>query len=108
MLADRGTMAIVLVEQFCDFAEALADRCVVTERGEVIASGPGSAVHAKGARQLVAMLTAPSPSGHGLSSIPANAHGGQAGQEQAEIFRFVAGGLRRAIGISAGKKFCCT
>ena len=55
MLADRGNMAIVLVEQYYDFAEALADRYVVMERGEVIASGPGSEMQAKGVRQLVAI-----------------------------------------------------
>jgi len=55
MLADRGEMAIVLVEQYYDFAEALADRYVVMERGEVIASGPGSEMAEKGVRQLVAI-----------------------------------------------------
>jgi urea transport system ATP-binding protein len=55
MLANRGDMAIVLVEQYYDFAEALADRYVVMERGEVIASGPGSEMQARGVRQLVAI-----------------------------------------------------
>ena len=55
MLADRGNMAIVLVEQYYDFAEALADRYAVMERGEVIASGPGSEMAAKGIRQRVAI-----------------------------------------------------
>lgn len=58
-LADRGLdgepMAILLVEQYYDFAEALADRYLVMERGEVIASGPGSEMAAKGIRQLVAI-----------------------------------------------------
>ena len=35
-------MAILLVEQYYDFAEELADRYLVMERGEVIASGPGA------------------------------------------------------------------
>ena len=48
-------MAIVLVEQYYDFAEALADRYVVMERGEVVASGPGSEMAEKGIRQLVAI-----------------------------------------------------
>ncbi|MEY2809333.1 MAG: urea transporter ATP-binding subunit UrtE, partial [Pseudomonadota bacterium] len=39
MLADRGTMAIVLCEQYYDFAEELADQYLVMERGEVIARG---------------------------------------------------------------------
>lgn len=55
MLADRGNMAIVLVEQYYDFAEELADQYLVMERGEVIASGPGSEMAAKGIRQLVAI-----------------------------------------------------
>jgi urea transport system ATP-binding protein len=38
-LAQRGTMAIVLVEQYFDFAHALADRYIVMERGEVVLSG---------------------------------------------------------------------
>jgi urea transport system ATP-binding protein len=38
-LARRGTMAIVLVEQYFEFAQALADRFVVMERGEVVMSG---------------------------------------------------------------------
>jgi urea transport system ATP-binding protein len=38
-LAQRGTMAIVLVEQYFEFAQALADRFVVMERGEVVMSG---------------------------------------------------------------------
>jgi urea transport system ATP-binding protein len=38
-LARRGTMAIVLVEQYFEFAHALADRYVVMERGEVVMSG---------------------------------------------------------------------
>jgi urea transport system ATP-binding protein len=55
MLADRGDMAIVLVEQYYDFAEALADQYVVMERGEVVARGPGSEMQARGVRQLVAI-----------------------------------------------------
>jgi urea transport system ATP-binding protein len=55
MLADRGNMAIVLVEQYYDFAEELADHYLVMERGEVIASGPGSEMQSKGIRQLVAI-----------------------------------------------------
>jgi urea transport system ATP-binding protein len=55
MLADRGNMAIVLVEQYYDFAQALADHYVVMERGEVVASGPGQEMVEKGIRQLVAI-----------------------------------------------------
>jgi urea transport system ATP-binding protein len=55
MLADRGEMAIVLVEQYYDFAEALADRFLVIERGEVVAAGAGSEMSSRGIRQLVAI-----------------------------------------------------
>ena len=55
MLADRGDMAILLVEQYYDFAQELADRFVVMERGEVVASGAGSEMEARGVRQLVAI-----------------------------------------------------
>lgn len=48
-------MAIVLVEQYYDFAEELADRYLVMERGEVIARGPGAEMPEKGIRQLVAI-----------------------------------------------------
>lgn len=55
MLADRGTMAILLVEQYYDFAQELADDYLVMQRGEVIARGPGSEMQAKGVRELVAI-----------------------------------------------------
>jgi urea transport system ATP-binding protein len=55
MLADRGDMAIVLVEQYYDFAEELADAYVVLDRGAVVASGPGHEMQARGVRQLVAI-----------------------------------------------------
>jgi len=38
-LKDRGDMAIVLVEQYFDFARDLADRFCVMDRGEVVLSG---------------------------------------------------------------------
>ena len=38
-LRGRGDMAIVLVEQYFDFAKELADSFVVMERGEVVVSG---------------------------------------------------------------------
>src|ERR1700747_2220538 len=41
-LAARGDMAILLVEQYFEFARALADRYVVMERGEVVLSGESS------------------------------------------------------------------
>ena len=50
MLADRGTMAIVLVEQYYDFAAELADQYLVMERGEIVQRGRGADMEAEGAR----------------------------------------------------------
>jgi urea transport system ATP-binding protein len=55
MLADRGDMAIVLVEQYYDFAQALADDYVVMERGSVLARGRGVDMEQNAVRQLVAI-----------------------------------------------------
>lgn len=55
LLADRGDMAIVLVEQYYDFAQELADTFAVMERGEVIARGLGKDMEAQGVRQMVAI-----------------------------------------------------
>ena len=54
-LADQGEMAIVLVEQFYDFAEELADNYTVMARGQVIANGQGAEMPEKGIRELVAI-----------------------------------------------------
>ena len=42
LLAQQGEMAILLVEQYYDFARSLADHYVVMSRGEVIKSGAGA------------------------------------------------------------------
>jgi urea transport system ATP-binding protein len=60
MLADRGMaggqkMAIVLVEQFYDFAAELADQYLVMERGEIIKRGRGAAMEADGVRALMSI-----------------------------------------------------
>ena len=59
MLADRGMngqrMAIILVEQYYDFAAELADQYLVMERGEVIARGCGAQMAADGVRQRVSI-----------------------------------------------------
>ena len=39
LLRERGTMAIVLVEQYLDFATALADEYIILERGRVVSAG---------------------------------------------------------------------
>jgi urea transport system ATP-binding protein len=55
MLADRGDMAILLVEQYYDFARELADAWLVMERGEVIAHGAGKEMDARGVRAMVSI-----------------------------------------------------
>ncbi|MEP6739992.1 MAG: urea ABC transporter ATP-binding subunit UrtE [Caldimonas sp.] len=63
MLADTGLpvagkpqrMAIVLVEQYYDFAEELADRYVVMERGEIVQHGRGAEMAADGARERMSI-----------------------------------------------------
>ena len=55
MLADRGDMAIVLCEQYYDFAQELADDYLVMERGEFIARGKGKDMEVNGVRNLVAI-----------------------------------------------------
>ncbi|MDE2161141.1 MAG: ABC transporter ATP-binding protein, partial [Burkholderiales bacterium] len=58
-LADHGLagapMAIVLVEQYYDFAAELADRYLVMERGEIVARGAGKAMEADGVRQRMSI-----------------------------------------------------
>jgi urea transport system ATP-binding protein len=54
-LAQRGDMAILLCEQYYDFAQELADQYLVMERGEIIAQGPGAEMHRKNIRQLVSI-----------------------------------------------------
>ena len=60
MLADKGMaggqkMAIVLVEQFYDFAAELADQYLVMERGEIIQRGRGKDMEAEGVRALMSI-----------------------------------------------------
>lgn len=54
-LAQRGDMAILLVEQFYDFAAELADNYLVMSRGEIIQRGRGENMEAEGVRGLVAI-----------------------------------------------------
>lgn len=54
-LAGRGDMAILLVEQFYDFAAELADQYLVMSRGEIVQRGGGSAMEQEGVRGLVAI-----------------------------------------------------
>ena len=43
-LRRQGQMAILLVEQYFDFARALADTFAVMERGEIVLAGQGSSM----------------------------------------------------------------
>ena len=43
-LREQGRMAILLVEQYFDFARALADSYAVMERGEIVLAGSGSSM----------------------------------------------------------------
>ena len=55
LLAARGDMAILLVEQYVDFARALADRYCVMSRGEIVRAGRGEDLEADGVRGLIAV-----------------------------------------------------
>ena len=55
MLADRGDMAVLLVEQYYEFARELADNVCVMQRGEIIARAKGSEMEAQGIRELVSI-----------------------------------------------------
>ena len=54
-LASQGDMAILLVEQYYDFARDLADSYVVMERGAVRAQGLGADMETDGVREMVAI-----------------------------------------------------
>ncbi|MBE7942259.1 MULTISPECIES: urea ABC transporter ATP-binding subunit UrtE [Ramlibacter] len=58
-IADQGLggqkVGVLLVEQYYDFAEELADAYLVMERGEFVARGHGEDMATAGVRQLVAI-----------------------------------------------------
>jgi urea transport system ATP-binding protein len=54
-LRERKDMAILLVEQYFDFARDLADRFVVMERGEIVQHGDHSALEGDDVRQRLAI-----------------------------------------------------
>ena len=54
-LANRGDMAILLVEQFYDFAVELADSYLVMSRGSIVQQGRGENMEREGVRGLVAI-----------------------------------------------------
>jgi urea transport system ATP-binding protein len=53
-LRHQGEMAILLVEQYFDFARELADRFVVMERGEIVEAGDRAALEGDDVRQRIA------------------------------------------------------
>ncbi len=54
-LAATGEMAILLVEQYYDFAESLADQYLLMERGEFIMRGRGETMPQDGVREALAV-----------------------------------------------------
>ncbi len=54
-LRDQGTMAIVLVEQYFDFAYARADRFTVLQRGSVITAGTKAELQESQLREAVSV-----------------------------------------------------
>ena len=54
-LAATGEMAILLVEQYYDFCESLADQYLLMERGEIIMRGAGSEMAAHGVRDALSV-----------------------------------------------------
>jgi urea transport system ATP-binding protein len=54
-LREKGTMAILLVEQYFDFAKELADRYAVLDRGEVVIAGTKAEVDPEAVRRKIAV-----------------------------------------------------
>ncbi len=54
-LAEEGSMAILLVEQYYDFARSLADQYLLMERGEIIKRGAGADMDQDGVRDLLSV-----------------------------------------------------
>jgi urea transport system ATP-binding protein len=55
LLRDRGDMAIVLVEQYFDFAFDLADKIIVLRRGKVIEQAPKNAIRPEDVLNIVSV-----------------------------------------------------
>ncbi|MGF6935460.1 urea transport system ATP-binding protein [Paraburkholderia sp. UCT70] len=51
----KGSLSILLVEQFFDFAEAVADDYVVLIRGQVVSAGRGDQMEANNVRSLISV-----------------------------------------------------
>ena len=55
VLAEEGSMAILLVEQYYDFARSLADQYLLMERGVIIKHGTGADMDKDGVRELLSV-----------------------------------------------------
>ncbi|PFH26909.1 MULTISPECIES: urea ABC transporter ATP-binding subunit UrtE [Burkholderia] len=54
-LVDESKMTVLLVEQYYDFARAIADRYWVMSRGEIVAGGDARDMETNGVRELIAV-----------------------------------------------------
>ncbi|MBB3000814.1 MULTISPECIES: urea ABC transporter ATP-binding subunit UrtE [Paraburkholderia] len=54
-LVEEMNLTVLLVEQYYDFAKAIADRYWVMSRGEIVAGGAGAQMDADGVRELIAV-----------------------------------------------------
>ena len=54
-LAHDKRLSVVLVEQFYDFAEELADQYLLMQRGEIVMRGRGADMPADGVRERLAI-----------------------------------------------------
>ncbi|AYQ40027.1 urea ABC transporter ATP-binding protein [Burkholderia aenigmatica] len=54
-LVDESRMTVLLVEQYYDFAQSIADRYWVMSRGEIVAGGDARDMEANGVRELIAV-----------------------------------------------------
>lgn len=55
ILSQRGDMAILLVEQYYDFAQSLADHYLVMSRGQIVKQGVGADMERDNIRDFVAL-----------------------------------------------------
>ncbi|MDG0064356.1 urea ABC transporter ATP-binding subunit UrtE [Burkholderia sp. IO2] len=54
-LVDESRMTVLLVEQYYDFAQSIADRYWVMSRGEIVAGGEAQDMETNGVRELIAV-----------------------------------------------------
>ena len=54
-LVEEMSLTVLLVEQYYDFAKAIADHYWVMRRGEIVAGGAGASMEADGVREMIAV-----------------------------------------------------